>query len=88
LNQSLLIEATRKARLVVTGYCGMAVGRSLADPLLAAIVVRQGGVVALSRTTDPGRIAENVVIATSRLRQWLKTGDSLVGFRTLEIKAV
>ena len=62
LNQSLLIEATRKARLAVTGYCGMAGGRLLADPLLAAIVVRQGGVVALSRATDPGRIVENVAI--------------------------
>jgi 2,5-diketo-D-gluconate reductase B len=62
LNQSLLIEATRKARLAVTGYCGMAVGPSLADPLLAAIVVPQGGVVAPSRTTDPGQIAENVAI--------------------------
>jgi 2,5-diketo-D-gluconate reductase B len=62
LNQSLLIEATRKARLAVTGYCGLAVGRVLADPLLAAIAVRQGGVVALSPTTNPGRIAENVAI--------------------------
>lgn len=77
LDQTRLIEATRQAGLAVTGYCGMAIGRVLSDPVLAAIakergrtipqivlrwLIRQDGVVALSRTTNPERIRENVAI--------------------------
>ena len=77
LNQAPLIAATRNAGLAVTGYCGMAVGRVFTDPALAAIatrhsrsiaqivlrwLVQQDGVVALSRTTNPARVAENVAI--------------------------
>ena len=77
LNQSLLIEATRRAGLAVTAYCGMAVGRVLSDPVLAAMAARHGSsiaqivlrwliqqdnVVALSRTTNERRLAENLAI--------------------------
>ncbi|KAA1001717.1 aldo/keto reductase [Paraburkholderia panacisoli] len=77
LNQSLLIDSTLKAGLAVTGYCGMAVGQVLADPVLkemaarygktiAQIVLRwlvqQDGVVALSRTSRIERLPENLAI--------------------------
>jgi diketogulonate reductase-like aldo/keto reductase len=75
LNQSGLIDATRRAGLAVTAYCGMAVGRVLSDPVLALVAARhgrsiaqivlrwliqQGGLVALSRTTNEARLAENL----------------------------
>jgi 2,5-diketo-D-gluconate reductase B len=75
LNQSALIDATRHAGLAVTAYCGMAVGRVLSDPVLALMAARHGrsiaqivlrwliqhgGVVALSRTTNETRLAENL----------------------------
>lgn len=77
LNQSLLIDATRGAGLAVTGYCGMAVGRVLSDPTLTTIasrhrrsiaqivlrwLIQQDGVVALSRTTNESRSAENLAV--------------------------
>jgi 2,5-diketo-D-gluconate reductase B len=77
LNQSLVIDATRRAGLAVTAYCAMAVGRVLTDPTIAEIadshgrtipqvvlrwLIQQDHVVALSRTTDPDRIAENLNI--------------------------
>jgi diketogulonate reductase-like aldo/keto reductase len=77
LDQSLLSRATRKAGLAVTAYCAMAVGRVLADPIIAKIaashgrsvpqvvlrwLIQQGNVVALSRTTNPARVAENLAI--------------------------
>jgi diketogulonate reductase-like aldo/keto reductase len=77
LDQSLLSAATRKAGLAVTAYCAMAVGRVLTDPTIAEIaqshgrtipqvvlrwLIQQGDVVALSRTTNPDRIAENLAI--------------------------
>lgn len=77
LNQSLVIDATRKAGLAVTAYCAMATGRVLTDPTIAEIadnhgrtipqvvlrwLIQQDDVVALSRTTNPDRIAENLTI--------------------------
>ena len=77
LDQTRLIEATRRAGMAVTAYCGMAVGRVLRDPALAEIardrgrtipqivlrwLVQQDGTIALSRTTNPDRIAENMAI--------------------------
>jgi 2,5-diketo-D-gluconate reductase B len=77
LNQSLLTGATREAGLAVTAYCAMAVGRVLGDPTIKEIAASQGrsipqvvlrwltqqsNVVALSRTTNPGRVAENLAI--------------------------
>src|SRR5712672_767657 len=40
LGQSYLIAQTRRAGLAVTGYCGMAIGRVLSDPVLQAIAQR------------------------------------------------
>ena len=77
LNQSLVIDATRKARLAVTAYCAMAVGRVLTDPTITEIadshgrtipqivlrwLVQQDDVVALSRTTNLDRIVENLTV--------------------------
>jgi 2,5-diketo-D-gluconate reductase B len=77
LNQSLLVEATCKAGLAVTAYCAMAVGRVLGDPTIAEIaanhrrtipqvvlrwLLQQSNVVALSRTTNPDRISENLAV--------------------------
>ena len=77
LSQSRLVDATRKAGLAVTAYCAMAVGRVLTDPTIAEIaeshersipqvvlrwLVQQVNVVALSRTTNPDRIAENLAV--------------------------
>jgi 2,5-diketo-D-gluconate reductase B len=42
LNQSLVIDATRKARLAVTAYCAMAVGRVLTDPTITEIADSHG----------------------------------------------
>jgi 2,5-diketo-D-gluconate reductase B len=77
LDQRALVAATRGAGLAVTAYCAMSVGRVFTDPRLAEIGVRngrtvsqvvlrwlvqQGGVVALSRTSNPDRLAENTAI--------------------------
>jgi 2,5-diketo-D-gluconate reductase B len=77
LNQALLIDECRRLGVSVTAYCGMAVGRVFGDPVLeeiasahgktvAQIVLRwllqQEGVIALSRTTNPGRIAGNAAV--------------------------
>jgi diketogulonate reductase-like aldo/keto reductase len=77
LNQSLLIKSTRNAGLAVTGYCGMAVGQVLTDPVLKEMATRYGktiaqivlrwlvqqeGVVALSRTSKVERSPENLAV--------------------------
>jgi 2,5-diketo-D-gluconate reductase B len=84
LNQSLVIDATRKAGLAVTAYCAMAVGRVLWDPTIAEIanshgrtipqvvlrwLIQQDDVVALSRTTNPDRIVENLAVFDFELRE-------------------
>jgi 2,5-diketo-D-gluconate reductase B len=93
LSQSLLAGATRRAGLAVTAYCAMAVGRVLGDPTLAEIaashgrsipqvvlrwLVQQGGLVALSRTTNPGRVAENLAIFDFELGE-----DEMAAIQTL-----
>ena len=75
LNQRLLIDECRRLGVSVTAYCGMAVGRVFDDPVLRAIagqraktvaqivlrwLIQQDGVIALSRTTNPARIATNL----------------------------
>jgi 2,5-diketo-D-gluconate reductase B len=75
LNQSLLIDECRRLSVSFTAYCGMAIGRVFEDPTLreiaaahrktvAQIVLRwllqQPGVIALSRTVHPERVASNV----------------------------
>ena len=42
LDQSVLIEATRRAGLAVTAYCGMAVGSVFSDPTLRQIAAAHG----------------------------------------------
>jgi 2,5-diketo-D-gluconate reductase B len=74
LNQAPLIDACRRLGVSVTAYCGMAVGRVFDEPVLqdiaathrktvAQVVLRwllqQDGVIALSRSTNPDRIASN-----------------------------
>jgi diketogulonate reductase-like aldo/keto reductase len=93
LNQSLVIDATRKAGLAVTAYCAMAVGRVLADPTIAEIanghgrtipqvvlrwLIQQDNVVALSRTTNPDRIVENLATFDFELRE-----DEMAAIQTL-----
>jgi 2,5-diketo-D-gluconate reductase B len=77
LDQRNVIETTRALGMAVTAYCPMAVGRVLTEPTLidmarrhrrsvAQIVLRwviqQPGMIALSRTTHPTRLAENVAV--------------------------
>jgi len=84
LNQSALIASTRGAGLAVTGYSAMAFGRVFSDANLAAIAARhrkgiaqvvlrwliqQEGVIALSRTVNERRVAENVAIFDFELDQ-------------------
>ena len=93
LNQSRLIEATRKAGLAVTAYCAMAVGRVLSDPTIAEIaesrgrtipqvvlrwLIQQDDVVALSRTTNPDRVVENLTIFDFELGE-----DEMAAIQTL-----
>jgi 2,5-diketo-D-gluconate reductase B len=93
LNQSLVIDATRKAGLAVTAYCAMAVGRVLTDPMIAEIaeshgrsipqvvlrwLVQQEDVVALSRTTNPDRVIENLTVFDFELRE-----DEMAAIQTL-----
>jgi 2,5-diketo-D-gluconate reductase B len=77
LEQRALVSATRGAGLAVTAYCAMSVGRVFADPGLGEIALRngrtvsqvvlrwlvqQGGVVALSRTSNRSRLSENTAV--------------------------
>ena len=77
LNQRTLIDACRQLDVSVTAYCGMAVGRVFDEPFLkdiaaahgktvAQIVLRwllqQNGMIALSRSTNPERIASNMQV--------------------------
>ena len=93
LNQSLLADATRKAGLAVTAYCAMAVGRVLGDPTIAEIaanhgrtipqvvlrwLLQQSNVIALSRTTNPDRISENLAVFDFELGE-----DEMAGRQTL-----
>ena len=93
LNQSLLADATRKAGLAVTAYCAMAVGRVLGDPTIAEIaanhgrtipqvvlrwLLQQSNVIALSRTTNPDRISENLAVFDFELGE-----DEMAAMQTL-----
>jgi len=77
LDQTLVIEAARRAGLSITAYYGMADGRVFADPVLheignrhgksvAQVVLRwllqQEGLVALSKTVTNARAAENLAV--------------------------
>lgn len=75
LNQRTLIGVCRRLGVSVSAYCGMAVGRVFDEPILkdiaaahgktvAQLVLRwllqQDGVIALSRSANPERIASNM----------------------------
>jgi diketogulonate reductase-like aldo/keto reductase len=75
LNQRTLIDACRQLGVSVTAYCGMAVGRVFGEPILKDIAAAHGktvaqivlrwllqhdNVIALSRSTNPERIASNM----------------------------
>lgn len=77
LNQRHVIESTRSLGMTVTAYCPMAVGRVLTEPVLIDIarehqrsvaqvvlrwIVQQPGVIALSRTSNVSRLAENTAV--------------------------
>ena len=75
LDQAKLMEHCRRHGLIFTAYCPLGRGRLLRDPVLAEIAVRkgrslaqialrwlvqQGNIVPLPRSSNPGRIAENL----------------------------
>ena len=75
LRQTTLLDATRQTGMAVTAYCGMAVGRVFKNSTLLEIaanhsksvaqivlrwLVQQKSVVALSRSTSPERVANNI----------------------------
>jgi 2,5-diketo-D-gluconate reductase B len=77
LNQRHIIHTTRALGMTVTAYCPMAIGRVLTEPVLIDIarghrrsvaqvvlrwVIQQAGTIALSRTTNTSRLAENVAV--------------------------
>ncbi|MFG6082924.1 aldo/keto reductase [Paracoccus litorisediminis] len=77
LDQSHLLAAGREAGLAVTAYYGMADGKVIGDPVIGAIaakygktpaqiglrwLVQQDGVIALSKTANIARVAENFAI--------------------------
>jgi 2,5-diketo-D-gluconate reductase B len=77
LNQAPLVRATRQLGIAATAYCAMAVGRVFGNDDLKRIarernrsvsqivlrwLVQQEGVFALSRTTNPARVKENLAV--------------------------
>lgn len=77
LDQSPVLAATRAAGLALTAYYAMADGKVIDDPAIQAIgrrhgksaaqvvlrwLVQQEGIVALSKTANPKRAAENIAI--------------------------
>ena len=75
LDQSVLLAATREAGMALTSYCPLGRGDLVDDPLVADLARRHGvtpaqvllrwhvqqpGVVAIPKSGDPGRMAENL----------------------------
>ena len=75
---------SNESGMTVTAYCAMAIGRVFADPVLVDIAARyrrpvsqvvlrwliqQDGVIALSRTVDESRVAQNAQIFDFQLTQ-------------------
>src|SRR5215210_3681939 len=75
LDQSKLLAACRRHGIVLTAYCPLGRGRLINDPEMAKIarargktvaqialrwLVQQDGVVAIPRSSNPGRMAENL----------------------------
>jgi 2,5-diketo-D-gluconate reductase B len=101
LNQRTVIETTRTLGMAVTAYCPMAVGRVLTEPALIELakrhrrsvaqivlrwVVQQPGTIALSRTTHPARLAENLAVfdfelapqEIARVQELVRPGSRIV----------
>jgi 2,5-diketo-D-gluconate reductase B len=77
LDQTKLLEACRQRGLIFTAYCPLGRGRLLHDPVLADIAARkgrplaqialrwliqQGNIVAIPRSSNPKRMAENMKV--------------------------
>jgi 2,5-diketo-D-gluconate reductase B len=77
LDQTKLLEACRRRGLIFTAYCPLGRGRLLHDPVLADIAARkerplaqialrwliqQGNIVAIPRSSNPERMAENMKV--------------------------
>jgi 2,5-diketo-D-gluconate reductase B len=77
LDQSKLLDYCRHHNMIFTAYCPLARGRLFNDPVLTAIaqargktiaqivlrwLVQQGNVVPIPRSSNPGRIAQNIAI--------------------------
>jgi 2,5-diketo-D-gluconate reductase B len=77
LNQRKVVHTSRALGMSATAYCPMAIGRVLTEPVLIDIarhhqrsvaqivlrwIIQQPGMIALSRTTRPSRLAENLAV--------------------------
>jgi diketogulonate reductase-like aldo/keto reductase len=77
LDQTRLLDEVRRLGLTVTAYCPIALGKVVGDPVLEAIasshgksavqvalrwLIQQSAVAAIPRTSDPGRLAENLSV--------------------------
>lgn len=77
MNQRTVIDTTHALGMATVAYCPMAVGRVLQEPVLIDIarlhrrsaaqivlrwVIQQPGLIALSRTANLARLAENVAV--------------------------
>jgi diketogulonate reductase-like aldo/keto reductase len=84
LDQTRLLAAIRRHGLAITAYCPIALGKAARDPRLAAIgarygksaaqvtlrwLIQQGDVIAIPRTSKPGRLRENLAIADFELTE-------------------
>ena len=83
LNQTKILATTERLGMVATAYCAMALGKVFSDPRLKSIAERydkgvsqivlrwviQQGAVALSRTTNESRLAENLAIFDFELEE-------------------
>jgi diketogulonate reductase-like aldo/keto reductase len=82
LDQARLLAAARRHKLAITAYCPLALGRVAGDPRLMAIgkkhgksaaqvtlrwLVQQEDVIAIPKTSTPGRLKENLAVFDFRL---------------------
>jgi diketogulonate reductase-like aldo/keto reductase len=77
LDQTRLLGEARRLGLTITAYCPIALGKVVGDPVLEAIagahgksavqvalrwLIQQPSVAAIPRTSNPGRLAENLAV--------------------------
>jgi len=87
LDQTKVLDYCRSKGLIFTAYCPLARGRLFQDPVLSEIarskgktvaqvalrwLVQQGNIVPIPRSSDPGRIAQNLDVFN-----FLLTGDEM-----------